>query len=125
MTGRLRLGKMSTDIRNGSPATTRSNQGGRRTLGKKSIAIRATATRLARATATTRTMIVSGRRMAKTIGFMVSIPSDSERCRLAPSALLDELVEELVTRVEQSMIAQQDHAHRAQGRAGGDEEHDH
>src|SRR4051794_37732517 len=73
---------MSIDIRKGRPVTTRSNQGGRLRLGKKSIDIRATATRLARTMAATRTMTVIGRRRAKTIGFMGSVPSESVRCPL-------------------------------------------
>ena len=39
-------------------------------MGKMSIDIRVTASRLPSATATTRTITVNGRRMAKTIGFM-------------------------------------------------------
>src|SRR5262245_30764149 len=105
MTGRFRLGKMSIDIRKGRAATTRSSEGGSFRFGKKSIDILATATRLASATATTATITVSGRRMAKMMGFTVSVPSDWGKVASPPSALLDELVEELMARVEQSVIA--------------------
>ncbi len=53
-----------------------------------SIGIRVTASTLPSATATTSTITVSGRRMAKTIGFMGSVRSGDRVRRSSPFRLL-------------------------------------